>query len=944
MALDINGYNAAFKAFTDFAQQKMDAGETKAVARGEVQNKVFDGRVIKAATTDKAYAFTRSADEKYFNEVAREQFKRAIIDMFGGESNIPESVRKAMLLGDYGSGKPLTARRIMAVKNAIDADGTARARSADARQREFDASISKFSSPEVEAAALAKGYSKAELPRLAAAANLYVKVTHCSEADALAEVTTLGSKANRLMNYGGRFLKSAENFANGLRLLDAYSTWFDETEAVLKNIGFSDNFVDGMSKTVLNASLSSINAGDKRGIEKFVFEELAYNSSVNLAEADSEKVFGMQNNAAMRFIGRGYHNAKSQTLGQIPPERRPAFFAAFDLLTPLFAATANEAKIRPALRHEIKDCDTGYLTGRILKNFDKIEELLRLGQLDAKGLVKLCFPEIKKVGDDPIGAFNKLTKQWLKDTSDDPMTGAPSRIPSQYYGQIMMMQEVTGCGIDDAYEAVLGRKQIPLVPYASNGTLGIDSFDGTTTAARKQLVADLDRPTNYSIVGGQQDILGEGFGFRFNFPDGQTLLTNGFEDGRANIKTVCDKVETFCGKMHAAQASSVMMMMSQSGLAPLRNGLLPFGIDSSEHAACDFTLSKNADTGDITIRYSSPKELPFAFEWTATIKPDGQTTTTPLRFIDEAKMAAVRNAVDVAKTAFIDAKSATVNNVGEARLAENIEIAMKAVAGDADAMGVLCDASVIDEVLFNSNNQLRSPDEIARKALLVKANVEELRQATQGDKAMFDAGIKALPFFAGKTLPPGIIADLVRAVKAAKLDSVTGLNANSGVVDIHNAVHQIVRTTVQMTATAHILDSLHDLGEDGSAAVKNLISSFLFARIPANRLPTIRDALSSANATRLRSVYGYIGDYENEGAINDALKNKTKYMNVVRSAIVSLDLLERLRQNIAESLGEAFKLLGNFNGDMFEDDGVKRGFTPAIRDIEKLVTDFNVKI
>ena len=187
MALDINGYNAAFKAFVDFAQQKMDAGETKAVARGEVQDKVFDGRVIKAATTDEAYAFTRSADEKYFNEVAREQFKRAIIDMFGGESNIPENVRKAMLLGDYGSGKPLTARRIMAVKNAIDADGTARARSADARQREFDASISKFSSPEVEAAALAKGYSKAELPRLAAAANLYAKEVHCSEADALAD-------------------------------------------------------------------------------------------------------------------------------------------------------------------------------------------------------------------------------------------------------------------------------------------------------------------------------------------------------------------------------------------------------------------------------------------------------------------------------------------------------------------------------------------------------------------------------------------------------------------------------------------------------------------------------------------------------------------------------------------------------------------------------------
>ena len=33
MALDINGYNATFKAFTDFATQSVEAGKSKAVAR-----------------------------------------------------------------------------------------------------------------------------------------------------------------------------------------------------------------------------------------------------------------------------------------------------------------------------------------------------------------------------------------------------------------------------------------------------------------------------------------------------------------------------------------------------------------------------------------------------------------------------------------------------------------------------------------------------------------------------------------------------------------------------------------------------------------------------------------------------------------------------------------------------------------------------------------------
>ena len=33
MTLDINGYNATFKAFTDFATQSVEAGKSKAVAR-----------------------------------------------------------------------------------------------------------------------------------------------------------------------------------------------------------------------------------------------------------------------------------------------------------------------------------------------------------------------------------------------------------------------------------------------------------------------------------------------------------------------------------------------------------------------------------------------------------------------------------------------------------------------------------------------------------------------------------------------------------------------------------------------------------------------------------------------------------------------------------------------------------------------------------------------
>ena len=51
MALDINGYNATFKAFTDFATQSVEAGKSKAVARAGGEG-ALAGRTITAAKHD----------------------------------------------------------------------------------------------------------------------------------------------------------------------------------------------------------------------------------------------------------------------------------------------------------------------------------------------------------------------------------------------------------------------------------------------------------------------------------------------------------------------------------------------------------------------------------------------------------------------------------------------------------------------------------------------------------------------------------------------------------------------------------------------------------------------------------------------------------------------------------------------------------------------------
>ena len=141
MALEINSQNlfqnTQFQQFVDFAETAVKAGKEKAIARidaGELGGIV--NRTIRPGSGDwVGIGAGRLASLKKANNITRDAFMKAVSDMFGGMSHIPASVKDAMKLEDYGKGKPLTARRIIAVKNAIDASGVL-------RQKAFDESIS----------------------------------------------------------------------------------------------------------------------------------------------------------------------------------------------------------------------------------------------------------------------------------------------------------------------------------------------------------------------------------------------------------------------------------------------------------------------------------------------------------------------------------------------------------------------------------------------------------------------------------------------------------------------------------------------------------------------------------------------------------------------------------------------------------------------------------
>ena len=202
-----NIVNNQFQQFYDFAQARKLEGNNTAIAKlgDDVPVNPLDERSIVVKTGDFIGKFRSQASEDVNNAV-RDLFKRTVIDMFGGERYIPDSVKDAMLMKDYGKGKPLTARRINAVATAIKKLGMENA---------FEA---KGAVPgELVRRALDAGFESKDFAKLSLAANLYVKAFGGSLKDAILIVLDPSSGIGDAAVADELNMKDAKSFADSFR-------------------------------------------------------------------------------------------------------------------------------------------------------------------------------------------------------------------------------------------------------------------------------------------------------------------------------------------------------------------------------------------------------------------------------------------------------------------------------------------------------------------------------------------------------------------------------------------------------------------------------------------------------------------------------------------------------------------------------------------------------
>ena len=109
-----------FNKFVEFTKAGgVDDKSVVSMARTELNGTDFD---LAKSASDRIHKLCRSTALKEANDNVRNVFRQSVLDLFhvGDVGNLPPNVKTAMELEDYGCGKPLSARRIKAVSEAIE--------------------------------------------------------------------------------------------------------------------------------------------------------------------------------------------------------------------------------------------------------------------------------------------------------------------------------------------------------------------------------------------------------------------------------------------------------------------------------------------------------------------------------------------------------------------------------------------------------------------------------------------------------------------------------------------------------------------------------------------------------------------------------------------------------------------------------------------------------
>lgn len=898
--LDINGYNATFRTFVEFAEKTQRDGYDSACAKATLAGKRI---TVSALSLHETSYVLRKADEKTANDSTRAIFRNAVTEMFGGEAKIPESVKKAMLLGDYGDGRPLTARRIMAVKAAIDAEDSMR-----------EKGVSQFASPATREATLAKGYHPSELGRLANAVNYYMKATGASEEMALEVVCEPGTRANSLMNCGGRFLKSAEAFAEGLEADDLPEDVQDAPAVE----------ADPEVKTLCGRVHS-------RQIAK-VMEILSQTGPEDIA-----------NNLADCGVDGGqlpadYTLAKNEATGDVfirytSPKELPFRFewsATVKLdgsvVTSSFQfadedalaaeAEAATAKINQGLRGHMKSGGARGVSDEACAAAAR--NLVNLAK-DDPGLMQLLLEDNCKV------AKYILAESAFKFRTDEEIANRLNALRANVE-ELRMVTKGDALMFKLAIKMLAGLEGKPLAAgklsrlFDAVGKLDLSPLTAKTGSARAEdhLTALNDIKTMLHNVirdsGAYRDMdVGRDTEVSVNSIAFAAICRRLDEDTlrwlRAGMRSA-DGV-----KVAEAVRTIAMGFVNDQEAGPEAN-------QAAKTVAMDLMgLIDNVfgDVLDFALESENPEPRP-AFEGQLAQEDIRPVFDLLVEFAAKEQPAGFREARENAQSAY--------SHFDHAVLDRTIASALDAVKGDADAAKLV--VRHMELLLVRPNTTLRSVDEVCERARAILANVKELREAAKADEGVFKAGIDLLEKLDGKSLPPGWFARVLADVKKLSVDELKNVRPGCGALGLHRAFTSFV------DSTRSVIDGTDAGGLQNEriylVPIKSFVGTLLLAKCGQRNMQSLSEALHGADGGHLLQTYR---DFESDDYVQYEMHGDDPVMTKMRMSVLAADRIKQLERFdilVAMAAGQNMENYEMIDEEMF-DHGVEHpGYSHVVVD------------
>ena len=138
------------------------------------------------------------------------------------------------------------------------------------------------------------------------------------------------------------------------------------------------------------------------------------------------------------------HESVLGSVLNVPAAKRGVLFAAVDVFQPLFRNGAEvDAMQRPGAGSEWKISKGSLFVSRCLAHLDELSALKAKGQLTAKNIMKVCFPDIPKPGRANLRALNDGRTAVLTMRLESPIMMGHADNEDEGFGQIRISQKLT---------------------------------------------------------------------------------------------------------------------------------------------------------------------------------------------------------------------------------------------------------------------------------------------------------------------------------------------------------------------------------------------------------------------------------------------------------------------------------------------------------------------